>query len=619
MRKILVTSALPYANGSLHLGHVLETIQTDIWVRFQKARGNQCHYICADDAHGTAIMLKAQELGITPEQQIANVQAEHEKDFAGFLIGFDNYYSTHSDENKQFSELIYNRLNANGHIATRSIKQLFDEEKGLFLADRFIKGGCPKCKAEDQYGDNCEVCGSTYSASDLINPFSTISGSKPVEKDSEHFFFDLPAFTDFLRDWTRSGTLQEQVANKLSEWIEGGLQQWDISRDAPYFGFEIPNAPGKYFYVWLDAPIGYMASSKQFFDREGMDFDSFWSKNSDAELYHFIGKDIINFHALFWPAMLESADFRTPTGVFAHGFLTVDGQKMSKSRGTFINASSYLEHLQPEYLRYYFACKLSNQVDDLDLNFDDFVSRVNSDLVNKLVNIASRCAKFITKGHDGKLAASLDNQELWDESAAKSAAIAALYEGREYGKAMREIMAIADNANRYIDEKAPWSLAKEAGKEEEVQAVCSMGINLFRLLCLYLQPVLPELSKSAQEFLNADLSWTNDNIQPLLDHTINTFKPMMKRVDMKQVNAIIDANKPKEEKADKKSSKKTKQAKKEKKDPNALCDEIQFDDFAKVDLRIAKIIQASHVEGADKLLQLQLDLGELGQRQVFSG
>ena len=619
MRKILVTSALPYANGSLHLGHVLETIQTDIWVRFQKARGNQCHYICADDAHGTAIMLKAEELGLTPEQQIANVQAEHEKDFAGFLIGFDNYYSTHSDENKAFSELIYNRLQANGHIESRSIKQLFDEEKGLFLADRFIKGGCPKCKAEDQYGDNCEVCGSTYSAADLINPFSTISGSTPVEKDSEHFFFDLPAFTDFLRDWTRSGTLQDQVANKLAEWIEGGLQQWDISRDAPYFGFEIPNAPGKYFYVWLDAPIGYMASSQQCFEREGIDFDSYWGKDSDAELYHFIGKDIINFHALFWPSMLHSADFRTPTGVFAHGFLTVDGQKMSKSRGTFINASSYLEHLQPEYLRYYFACKLSNQVDDLDLNFDDFVSRVNSDLVNKLVNIASRCAKFITKGHDGQLSASLDNQTLWADSVAKSSTIADLYEGREYGKAMREIMAIADEANRYIDEKAPWTLAKTEGKELEVQAVCSMGINLFRLLCLYLQPVLPELSTTAKGFLNDQLDWTNDNIEPLLDHTINTFKPMMKRVDMKQVNAIIDANKPKEEKVDKKAAKKAKQTKKEKKDPNALADEIQFDDFSKVDLRVAKIIKASHVEGADKLLQFQLDLGELGQRQVFSG
>ena len=619
MRKILVTSALPYANGSLHLGHVLETIQTDIWVRFQKARGNQCHYICADDAHGTAIMLKAEELGLTPEQQIANVQAEHEKDFAGFLIGFDNYYSTHSDENKAFSELIYNRLQANGHIESRSIKQLFDEEKGLFLADRFIKGGCPKCKAEDQYGDNCEVCGSTYSAADLINPFSTISGSTPVEKDSEHFFFDLPAFTDFLRDWTRSGTLQDQVANKLAEWIEGGLQQWDISRDAPYFGFEIPNAPGKYFYVWLDAPIGYMASSQQCFEREGIDFDSYWGKDSDAELYHFIGKDIINFHALFWPSMLHSADFRTPTGVFAHGFLTVDGQKMSKSRGTFINASSYLEHLQPEYLRYYFACKLSNQVDDLDLNFDDFVSRVNSDLVNKLVNIASRCAKFITKGHDGQLSTSLDNQTLWADSVAKSSTIADLYEGREYGKAMREIMAIADEANRYIDEKAPWTLAKTEGKELEVQAVCSMGINLFRLLCLYLQPVLPELSTTAKGFLNDQLDWTNDNIEPLLDHTINTFKPMMKRVDMKQVNAIIDANKPKEEKVDKKAAKKAKQTKKEKKDPNALADEIQFDDFSKVDLRVAKIIKASHVEGADKLLQFQLDLGELGQRQVFSG
>ena len=621
MRKILVTSALPYANGSLHLGHVLETIQTDIWVRFQKARGNQCHYVCADDAHGTAIMLKAEELGITAEEQIARVQAEHEKDFAGFLINFDNYYSTHTNENKQFSELIYNRLQSNGHIATREIKQLFDEEKGIFLADRFIKGGCPKCKTEDQYGDNCEVCGSTYSAADLINPFSTISGSKPVEKNSEHFFFDLPAFTDFLAEWTRSGTLQEPVANKLAEWIEGGLQQWDISRDAPYFGFEIPNAPGKYFYVWLDAPIGYMASSKQCFEREGIDFDSYWGKDSEAELYHFIGKDIINFHALFWPAMLHSANFRTPTAVFAHGFLTVDGKKMSKSRGTFINASSYLEHLQPEYLRYYFACKLNSQVDDLDLNFDDFVSRVNSDLVNKLVNIASRCAKFITKGHDGKLSAQLDDEKLWAESVAKSASIAELYESREYGKAMREIMSIADEANRYIDEKAPWTLAKQEGKELEVQAVCSMGINLFRLLCLYLQPVLPELSTNAKAFLNDDLNWNSDTITPLLSHEINTFKPMMKRVDIKQVNAIIDANKPAGSEASTKVNKKLKKKgkKQTKIDPNVLAEEIQFDDFAKIDLRVAKIISASHVEGADKLLQFQLDLGELGQRQVFSG
>lgn len=612
MRKILVTSALPYANGSLHLGHILETIQTDIWVRFQKARGHQCHYICADDAHGTAIMLKAEELGINAEEQIARVQAEHEKDFAGFLIHFDNYTSTHSEENKQFSELIYRRLKDNGHIKTRQIKQLFDQEKGLFLADRFIKGTCPKCNAEDQYGDNCEVCGSTYSASELINPYSTISGSKPIEKDSEHYFFDLPAFTEFLRDWTRSGSLQDQVANKLAEWIEGGLQQWDISRDAPYFGFEIPEAPGKYFYVWLDAPIGYMASSKQFFDREGMSFDEFWAADSTAELYHFIGKDIINFHALFWPSMLDSANFRKPSGVFAHGFLTVDGQKMSKSRGTFINASSYLEHLQPEYLRYYFACKLSNQVDDLDLNLEDFVGRVNSDLVNKLVNIASRCAKFITKGHDGQLASSLDDEMLWQRSVAKSADIASLYEHREYGKAMREIMAIADEANRYIDEKAPWVLAKEEGKATEVQAVCSMGINLFRLLCIYLQPVLPELSKNAAAFLNDNLSWQGDSISPLLDHGIEAFKPLMKRVEMKQIEAIVEANKPaKEAKA-----KKTKQSKK---DPNVLADEIQFDDFAKIDLRVAKITAASHVDGADKLLQLELDLGDLGMRQVFSG
>ena len=626
-RNILVTSALPYANGSLHLGHVLETIQTDIWVRFQKHRGHQCRYICADDAHGTAIMLKAEQLGITAEQQIANVKAEHEKDFQGFMINFDNFHSTHSEENKQLSEEIYIRLRDNGHIAKREITQLYDPEKGLFLADRFIKGTCPKCKTEDQYGDNCEACGSTYTPAELINPQSVYSGATPIEKASEHYFFKLPEFNEFLKTWTRDGHLQDSVANKLSEWLDEGLQEWDISRDAPYFGFEIPDAPGKFFYVWLDAPIGYMASFKNLCDKEGLSFDEYWGKDSEAELYHFIGKDIINFHALFWPAMLSSAQYRTPTAVFAHGFLTVNGQKMSKSRGTFINASSYLEHLQPEYLRYYFACKLSSQVDDMDLNLEDFVNRVNADLVNKLVNIASRCAKFISKGNDGFLSDTIDDTELMQQAIDASDKIAALYEQREFGKAMREIMAIADEANRYIDEKAPWALAKQEGKEQEVIDICSMGINLFRILMTYLKPVLPEMTAAAEAFLNDELSWSGE-ITALTGHQINKFKPLMKRVEAKQIDAMMETNQKlidaatggssSDNKAEKKSGKKD-QAKKAKKDKNAIADEIGFDDFAKVDLRVPRIIKAEHVEGADKLLALTLDLGEYGTKQVFSG
>lgn len=616
-RNILVTSALPYANGSLHLGHILETIQTDIWVRFQSMRGHQCRYVCADDAHGTAIMLKAEEQGISAEQLIAQVQKEHEQDFAGFLINFDNYYSTHSEENRHFSELIYKRLRANGHIAVKEIEQLFDPEKQLFLADRFIKGTCPKCKTADQYGDNCEACGSTYSPRDLIDPYSTISGAKPIIKKSEHYFFTLPELADFLKQWTRAGHLQEQVANKMAEWLDSGLQAWDISRDAPYFGFEIPDAPGKYFYVWLDAPVGYMASFKNLCDREGINFDEFWAKDSKVELYHFIGKDIINFHALFWPAMLHSAEFRTPTGVFAHGFLTVNGQKMSKSRGTFINAKSYLEHLDPEYLRYYFACKLNAQVDDLDLNFDDFIQRVNADLVNKLVNIASRCARFIEKGYNGILSERLDAPELWQEAIGISAKVAQLYESREYGKAMREIMHIADLANKYIDEKAPWALAKQEGKEQEVHDICSMGINLFRVLMIYLSPVLPNTRLASEEFLASTLAWQSDDIQPLLAHKIANFKPLMKRVEQKQIDALLASSGQEKTAAQPATTKKTKQ--KETVDPNALAAEIEFDDFAKVDLRIAKIIKADYVEGADKLLCLQLDVGELGLRQVFSG
>ena len=627
-RKILVTSALPYANGSLHLGHLLETIQTDIWVRFQKARGQQCFYVCADDTHGTAIMLKAEEKGISPEQLIAEVRAEHEKDFAGFLIGFDHYHSTHSEENRHYSELIYNRVRDLGFIKIREITQAFDPEKNLFLADRYIKGSCPKCKAEDQYGDNCEACGATYSPMDLINPVSVISGATPVPKASEHYFFDLPACTDFLKQWTRAGHLQEEVANKMAEWLEGGLQPWDISRDAPYFGFEIPDAPGKFFYVWLDAPVGYMASFKAFCEKHQIDFDAYWQQDSSTELYHFIGKDIINFHALFWPALLHNAGFRTPTQVCAHGFLTVDGKKMSKSRGTFIRAQSYLKHLQPEYLRYYFAAKLGSGVDDIDLNLTDFVQRVNSDLVGKLVNIASRCAGFITKA-GGTLSCHIDNPELWQRAVDAGPHIAAAYEAREYGRAMRDIMALADEANAYINDKAPWVLAKE-GHQFAALDVCTMGINLFRVLMIYLQPVLPTTAQKSTEFLNDTLLWS-DAISPLLNHSILPFTPMMQRVEIAQVEAILLEEKVTEEKISETSKKDVKNnasqgainhaptvSKSNADSDNALAETIQFDDFAKIDLRVAKIIDAQHVEGADKLLQLTLDLG-FEQRNVFAG
>ncbi|WP_285763832.1 methionine--tRNA ligase [Biformimicrobium ophioploci] len=614
-RKILVTSALPYANGSLHLGHVLEYIQTDIWTRFQKARGHDCLYMCADDAHGTAIMLKAEQLGISAEAHIANMQAEHQRDFADFLIGVDNYHSTHSEENRELSALIYKRLRANGHIAVRNITQAFDPEKELFLADRYIKGTCPKCKTEDQYGDNCEACGATYSPTELINPKSVISGATPVEKASEHFFFTLPEFTDFLKEWTRSGTLQTEVANKLSEWLDEGLQEWDISRDAPYFGFEIPGEPGKYFYVWLDAPIGYMASLKNYCDQKGLDWQEYWKKDSSAEVYHFIGKDIVNFHALFWPAMLTSADFRTPTKVCVHGFLTVNGKKMSKSRGTFINARSYLEHLNPEYLRYYFAAKLTAGVDDLDLNLEDFIQRVNSDLVGKVVNIASRTAKFVSKS-GGVLADSIHDEALWQQFVDAAPQITELYEQREFAKAMREIMALADTANAWIAEKAPWSLAKQEGTEAEVLGICSQGVNMFRALMTWLAPVLPNTAAKATEFLGADLAW-GEKLEPLLGHSINKFKPLMQRVEQTQVDAMMESAK----EALAAAMATPGAASETKSGPLAddpIAEEVQFDDFAKVDLRVALIAKAEHVEGAGKLLKLTLDLG--GEtRQVFSG
>lgn len=609
-RSILVTSALPYANGAIHLGHMVEYIQTDIWVRFQKMRGHECYYVCADDAHGTAIMLRAEQNGLSPEQQIANVKAAHERDFADFSISFDNYGSTHSEENRQLASLIYQRLYDNGHIATREITQAFDPEKQLFLADRFIKGTCPKCKTPDQYGDNCEACGATYSPVDLIDPKSAISGATPIEKQSTHYFFKLPDFTEFLKTWTRAGHLQEEVANKLGEWLDTGLQEWDISRDAPYFGFEIPNAPNKFFYVWLDAPIGYMASFKELCKREGIDFDRFWQPNSTAELYHFIGKDIVNFHALFWPAMLSSAQFRTPTKICVHGFLTVDGKKMSKSRGTFVNARDYLDNLNPEYLRYYFAAKLSSSVDDLDLNLEDFQQRVNSDLVGKVVNIASRCAGFVHKFGDGLLSAHLAEPALWSQATAASDVIAEHYEHRDYGKAMREIMAIADAANEYIAAKEPWKLAKQEGAEQEVLDVCSLGINLFRVLMTYLKPVLPTMAADAETFLNTNLNWSN-SIEPLANHRIEKFKPLLQRVEKEKIDAMLEASKQAAEAA----------AKPVLTGPLAdepLAPEIGFDEFIKVDLRVALITKAEHVEGAGKLLKLTLDIGgEL--RQVFSG
>jgi methionyl-tRNA synthetase len=618
-RKILVTSALPYANGSLHLGHLLEQVQTDIWVRFQKSRGHHCLYVCADDAHGTAVMLTAQKLGISPQQQIDAVHAEHLRDSTRFHIGFDNFYTTHSEENRQWCEDIYQRLKANNHIATRSITQAFDPEKQLFLADRFIKGTCPRCKTPDQYGDNCEACGATYSPSDLINPVSALSGAKPVDKESVHFFFRLPEFKEMLTQWLVSDTLQVQVANKLREWVDAGLQEWDISRDAPYFGFEIPGEPGKYFYVWLDAPIGYIASFKNYCDRTGHAFDAYWLPGGDTELYHFIGKDIINFHGLFWPAMLQSSGLRLPTAIYAHGFLTVNGTKMSKSRGTFIQAATYLEHLDPEYLRYYFAAKLGASVDDIDLNLEDFVQRVNSDVVGKVVNIASRCAGFLRNGSGNRLSLHCSEPAMVESFIASGDAIAALYEQREFNKAVREVMALADRANQYIDEKKPWSLAKQAGSESQVQEICSVGINLFRVLMTYLKPVLPAMAEKAEAYLNCSLDWTALDA-PLLGQQLGVFQPLIKRIDIAQVNAMVDASRETQAAATATPAKPAATKSSPAPTTPAATPTIEYDDFAKIDLRIARIEAAEHVEGADKLLRLTLELGDAGgRRQVFAG
>ncbi|WWI18098.1 methionine--tRNA ligase [Erwinia aphidicola] len=607
---MLVTCALPYANGSIHLGHMLEHIQADIWVRYQRMRGNQVYFICADDAHGTPIMLKAQQMGIAPEQMIAEMSQEHQTDFAGFEISYDNYHSTHSEENRELSELIYTRLKENGFIKNRTISQLYDPEKGMFLPDRFVKGTCPKCKSPDQYGDNCEVCSATYSPTELIDPKSVVSGATPVMRDSEHFFFDLPEFSAMLQAWTRSGALQEQVANKMQEWFESGLQQWDISRDAPYFGFEIPGAPGKYFYVWLDAPIGYMGSFKNLCDKRGdINFDDFWKKDSDAELYHFIGKDIVYFHSLFWPAMLEGSNFRKPTNLFVHGYVTVNGAKMSKSRGTFIKASTWLQHLDADSLRYYYAAKLSSRIDDIDLNLEDYVQRVNADIVNKVVNLASRNAGFINKRFGGQLSAELADPALYNTFIDAAESIGEAWTSREFGRAIREIMALADVANRYVDEQAPWVVAKQEGRDADLQAICSMGINMFSVLMTWLKPVMPSLAERTEAFLNQELSW--DGIQqPLLSHNISAFKALYNRVEMDKVNGLIEASK--EDAAAAKAPASGPLA------DDPIAETISFDDFAKVDMRIALIENAEFVEGSDKLLRLSLDLGG-EKRNVFSG
>ena len=619
-RKILVTSALPYANGSIHLGHMVEHIQTDVWVRFQKLRGHECHYCCADDTHGTPVMLAAQKQGIAPEDMIAKVREEHLADFTGFNIGYDNYYSTHSPENKQFSQDIYRALKANGKIESRVIEQLFDPEKQMFLPDRFVKGECPKCHAQDQYGDNCEVCGTTYSPTELINPYSAVSGAKPELRESEHFFFKLGECADFLKAWTSGNNphdgkphLQPEALNKMKEWLGEGeettLSDWDISRDAPYFGFEIPDAPGKYFYVWLDAPVGYMASFKNLCDRIGIDFDEYFKADSQTEMYHFIGKDILYFHALFWPAMLHFSGHRAPTGVYAHGFLTVDGQKMSKSRGTFITAKSYLEQgLNPEWMRYYIAAKLNSKIEDIDLNLQDFISRVNSDLVGKYVNIAARASGFIAKRFEGRLK-DVSGSALLAKLTAQSEAIAECYESREYAKALRDIMALADIVNEYVDANKPWELAKQEGQDERLHEVCSELINAFTMLTAYLAPVLPKVAENAAKFLNLEaITWANTR-ETLGEHAINKYEHLMQRVEQKQVDDLIEANK---------QSIAAAAAPVEDSKYEKVAEQASFDDFMKIDMRVAKVLNCEAVEGSTKLLKFDLDFG-FEKRIIFSG
>ena len=620
-RKILVTSALPYANGSIHLGHMVEHIQTDVWVRFQKLRGHECYYCCADDTHGTPVMLAAQKQGIAPEDMIAKVREEHLADFTGFFIGYDNYYSTHSPENKQFSQDIYRALKANGKIESRVIEQLFDPEKQMFLPDRFVKGECPKCHAQDQYGDNCEVCGTTYSPTELINPYSAVSGAKPELRESEHFFFKLGECADFLKAWTSGNNphdgkphLQAEALNKMKEWLGEGeettLSDWDISRDAPYFGFEIPDAPGKYFYVWLDAPVGYMASFKNLCDRIGIDFDEYFKANSQTEMYHFIGKDILYFHALFWPAMLHFSGHRAPTGVYAHGFLTVDGQKMSKSRGTFITAKSYLEQgLNPEWMRYYIAAKLNSKIEDIDLNLQDFISRVNSDLVGKYVNIAARASGFIAKRFEGRLK-DVSGSALLAKLAAESDTIAEQYENREYARALRDIMALADAVNEYVDANKPWELAKQEGQDERLHEVCSELINAFTMLTAYLAPVLPQTAANAARFLNLDaITWANTR-ETLGEHAINKYEHLMQRVEQKQVDDLIEANKQSIQTTPAPAAEEGKYEK--------VAEQASFDDFMKIDMRVAKVLNCEAVEGSTKLLKFDLDFG-FEKRIIFSG
>ena len=620
-RKILVTSALPYANGSIHLGHMVEHIQTDVWVRFQKLRGHECHYCCADDTHGTPVMLAAQKQGIAPEDMIAKVREEHLADFTGFFIGYDNYYSTHSPENKQFSQDIYRALKANGKIESRVIEQLFDPEKQMFLPDRFVKGECPKCHAQDQYGDNCEVCGTTYSPTELINPYSAVSGAKPELRESEHFFFKLGECADFLKAWTSGNNphdgkphLQPEALNKMKEWLGEGeettLSDWDISRDAPYFGFEIPDAPGKYFYVWLDAPVGYMASFKNLCDRIGVNFDEYFKADSQTEMYHFIGKDILYFHALFWPAMLHFSGHRAPTGVYAHGFLTVDGQKMSKSRGTFITAKSYLEQgLNPEWMRYYIAAKLNSKIEDIDLNLQDFISRVNSDLVGKYVNIAARASGFIAKRFEGCLKDVADSA-LLAKLTAQSEAIAECYESREYAKALRDIMALADIVNEYVDANKPWELAKQEGQDARLHEVCSELINAFTVLTAYLAPVLPKVAENAAKFLNLEaITWANTR-ETLGEHAINKYEHLMQRVEQKQVDDLIEANKQSIAAAAAPAAEESKYEK--------VAEQASFDDFMKIDMRVAKVLNCEAVEGSTKLLKFDLDFG-FEKRIIFSG
>ncbi|MGA7949819.1 MAG: methionine--tRNA ligase [Thiobacillaceae bacterium] len=620
-RKLLVTSALPYANGDIHLGHLVEYIQTDIWVRFQKMQGHETHYVCADDTHGTAIMLRADKEGITPEALIDRVWHDHKRDFDGFHIDFDQYYSTHSDENRELAGDIYKKLSAAGLIEVRAIEQYYDPIKEMFLPDRFIKGTCPKCGATDQYGDNCEVCGSTYSPTDLKDPYSVVSGAKPVRKTSDHHFFKLGKQEEFLRAWTQSGTLQPEAANKMLEWFAAGLADWDISRDAPYFGFGIPGAPGKYFYVWLDAPVGYMASFRKYCSAHGLDFDAWWKAGSDTELYHFIGKDILYFHALFWPAMLEASGYRTPTKVFAHGFLTVNGQKMSKSRGTFITARSYLHSgLNPEWLRYYFAAKLGSSMEDIDLNLEDFAARVNSDLVGKYVNIASRCAGFISKRFDGQVGKIDQATAAEFETAFQSATIAKAYSDRDYGRAQREIMRLADVANSYIANKKPWEMAKQEGREVELHKVCSTALTLFRDLTLYLKPVLPKLAEQVEAFLNIPaLTWGDQWASLPIGHTINEYHHLMTRVDVKLIETLVETNRQSLEATP--SPVRHAEAQTHQENQAVTNDEayISIDDFTKIDLRIARIDKAEHVDGADKLLRLTLDVGPLGVRHVFAG